>query len=271
MVVLDAREDWRFAKNPLVIGPPHIRFYAGCPLRTHDGYNIGTLAILDDAPRREFSPRQRHTLKEFAQVAMRELELWKDKIQLRIRDRIQSSMEQFTRECLEVDKQADEEKPETRLVGSTSMEQIYVRAARLVKRTLDVEDAIIMDVSHVDVLETVGAESSTSLTLHHADPSLRVDEPQLAVGRVPEADRVLRAPSGGEGSMRGVVPPGLAAVPAREDTLEGHELSYLRAIGVIILSAVLKRRMILADKAKSLFISKCVFHTSHVLRLVAHR
>ena len=81
-------------------------------------------------------------------------------------------MEQFTRECLEVDKQADEEKPETRLVGSTSMEQIYVRAARLVKRTLDVEDAIIMDVSHVDVLETVGAESSTSLTLHHADPAL---------------------------------------------------------------------------------------------------
>ena len=53
--------------------------------------------------------------------------------------------------------------------------------------------------------------------------------------------------------------------------LEGHELSYLRAIGifpsaqmnmsdimpgVIILSAVLKRRMMLADQAKSLFISK---------------
>lgn len=40
--------------------------------------------------------------------------------------------------------------------------------------------------------------------------------------------------------------------------LEGHEMSYLRAIGVIILSAVLKRRMTLADKAKSLFISKYV-------------
>lgn len=47
-------------------------------------------------------------------------------------------------------------------------------------------------------------------------------------------------------------------VPTSDDLLqlEGHELSYLRAIGVIILSAVLKRRMILADKAKSLFISK---------------
>ena len=68
---------------------------------------------------------------------MRELELWKDKIQLRIRDRIQSSMEQFTRECLEVDKHANEENSEMRQPGSTSMEQIYIRAAKLVKRTLD--------------------------------------------------------------------------------------------------------------------------------------
>lgn len=55
-----------FALQPLVIGAPHIRFYAGCPLRTQDGYNIGTLSIMDDTLRREFSPRQRHTLKEFA-------------------------------------------------------------------------------------------------------------------------------------------------------------------------------------------------------------
>jgi signal transduction histidine kinase/CheY-like chemotaxis protein len=48
--------------------------------------------------------------------------------------------------------------------------------------------------------------------------------------------------------------------------LEGHELSYLRAIGVIILSAVLKRRMTLADKAKSLFIS----NISHELRTPLH-
>ncbi|KAG1762152.1 hypothetical protein EDD22DRAFT_893082, partial [Suillus occidentalis] len=48
--------------------------------------------------------------------------------------------------------------------------------------------------------------------------------------------------------------------------LEGHELSYLRAIGVIILSAVLKRRMILADQAKSLFIS----NISHGLRTPLH-
>ena len=50
------------------------------------------------------------------------------------------------------------------------MEQVYERAARLVKRTLDVEGAIVMDVSHVDVLETVGAESTTSISIHSDDP-----------------------------------------------------------------------------------------------------
>ena len=78
-------------------------------------------------------------------------------------------MEQFTRECLEVDKQVNDAQPQARPPVSTSMEQIYVRAAKLVKRTLDVEGAIVMDVSHVDVLETVGSESSMSITLHDAD------------------------------------------------------------------------------------------------------
>lgn len=86
MMVLDTHQDWRFAKNvnafalipivnryrltctfqPLASGAMNIRFYAGAPLRTQDGYNIGTLAVFDDVPREDFTPRQRHTLKEFA-------------------------------------------------------------------------------------------------------------------------------------------------------------------------------------------------------------
>ncbi|KAI1797284.1 hypothetical protein LXA43DRAFT_877765 [Ganoderma leucocontextum] len=295
MVVLDAQEDWRFSRNPLVIGHPHVRFYAGCPLRTQEGFNIGTLAVMDDTPRREFSPRQRHTLKEFAQVAMRELELWKDKIQLRIRDRIQSSMEHFTRECLEVDKHANEEKPEMRQPGSTSMEQIYIRAAKLVKRTLDVEGAIVMDVSHVDVLETVGAESAMSLTLHDADGGSESQSRSLSKEQHRKLAEFFESYPEGKvcegivhASLRPFLPARiqyvlavpiynidkrpfalLCAYSTGERTtpfLEGHELSYLRAIGVIILSAVLKRRMILADKAKSLFIS----NISHELRTPLH-
>ena len=54
MVVLDTTADPRFAENPLVTGPPHIRFYAGAPIINGDGYALGTLCLSDSAPRDRF-------------------------------------------------------------------------------------------------------------------------------------------------------------------------------------------------------------------------
>lgn len=51
MVVNDASKDQRFMEAPLVKQQPNVRFYAGVPLRSEDGYNIGTLCVLDDQPR----------------------------------------------------------------------------------------------------------------------------------------------------------------------------------------------------------------------------
>jgi GAF domain-containing protein len=51
MVVPDARCDPRFADNPHVTGPPHVRFYAGCPITAPDGAIVGSLCLVDDQPR----------------------------------------------------------------------------------------------------------------------------------------------------------------------------------------------------------------------------
>lgn len=73
-LVNDARNDPRTLANPLVAGELGLQFYAGVPLTTHDGYNLGTLCIIDQQPR-ELNDAQVASLSDLAQVVMDELEL----------------------------------------------------------------------------------------------------------------------------------------------------------------------------------------------------
>lgn len=69
LVVNDSMEDERFRENPLVMGDPNIRFYAGAPLETPDGNVLGTLCVIDDRPR-EISEKHKQALQLLAKKAM---------------------------------------------------------------------------------------------------------------------------------------------------------------------------------------------------------
>ena len=72
LVVTDATQDERFASRTTVTGERHIRFYAGRPLSLGDDLRVGTLCLVDTAPR-EFGPEQLQLLEEMGQWVEREL------------------------------------------------------------------------------------------------------------------------------------------------------------------------------------------------------
>ena len=74
LIVEDAAEDIRFRDNPLVLGDPNIRFYAGMPLVAPGGLSIGTLCVFDTVPR-TLTEEQACSVKLLAESAMRVLSL----------------------------------------------------------------------------------------------------------------------------------------------------------------------------------------------------
>ncbi|KAF8322478.1 hypothetical protein DL93DRAFT_2223381 [Clavulina sp. PMI_390] len=356
MVVLNAHEDWRFAGNPFVVNAPgdpencadlNIGFYAGAPLRTDGGLNLGTICVIDDNPRELFGPEDAQILEEFATIVVRELELWRDSVLLARRDRIQLSMEHFSRECLALAPEID-------------MSVVYQQAADLITATLGLDGSVIIDLSGFaaapSALERHDASMITSSNRGHSrglaiTSSSSGNHPKMAVEHDPShmlAPEQLHSPVNAHYQHPRPLDPSQTSAPLsvlaysmhdntqlRHDNglspwdranlihfladhpdgtsfqhevpayfrsltpeklesamivpvfnvdgqpfillsgfvsegskalLEGYEIQYLRGIGVIILSAALKRRIRLADEAKSLFIS----NISHELRTPLH-
>lgn len=75
LICADMQLDPRFKDNPFVINLPHVRFYAGAPLRTRDGVIIGTLCLLDDRPH-TLTLEQVATLRVMAELVSAFLEAW---------------------------------------------------------------------------------------------------------------------------------------------------------------------------------------------------
>lgn len=71
-IIPDALADERFFDNPLVVNEPHIRFYAGNPIRSKDGFKVGSFCIMDHRPR-ELSPEDLLSLKDMTALVEQQL------------------------------------------------------------------------------------------------------------------------------------------------------------------------------------------------------
>jgi GAF domain-containing protein len=72
LVIPDLSEDPRFRDSPAVTGEEHLRFYAGYPIESPDGYRVGALCVLDDRPR-DPADIDTDALAELALLAQKEL------------------------------------------------------------------------------------------------------------------------------------------------------------------------------------------------------
>ena len=96
-VIPDATKDERFSSNPFVVSGPKIRFYAGAPLKSSDGYPLGTLCVVDMVPR-ELTAGQQEALLALSRQVQAQFELRKNLNELRVtlaeRDKAEAERDQ---------------------------------------------------------------------------------------------------------------------------------------------------------------------------------
>jgi GAF domain-containing protein len=132
LIVSDALADPRFSNNPLVTGSPYIRFYAGAPLVSPNGFALGTLCVIDYVPR-ELNQQQIRTLQTLSHQVIAQLEL----------DREKTEFQQVTKKLYHLQQQFAERE----LVSQ--QESILFNLANQIRHSLDLDTILQTSVDEI--------------------------------------------------------------------------------------------------------------------------
>jgi PAS domain S-box-containing protein len=139
VVIENATNDVRVQHNPAVTGSAHIRFYAGAPLKTRDGFTLGTLCVVDLQPR-TFDAKSRALLKSMADMVMEQMvcrldDIEKDEkrgIVQRLNEQLRTANTQLTKTISQLAK-ANAKLEQAQQTQSTLLEQLRISETRLLQ------------------------------------------------------------------------------------------------------------------------------------------
>ncbi|KAJ3023256.1 His Kinase A domain containing protein [Thoreauomyces humboldtii] len=133
MIIYDTHKDWRFSRNPNVLGAPFVRFYASANLLISGGFNVGSLCLMDSKPRDSFSSQDLASLQSFASMLLSELDAWVVAKELEERDRREEALAEYARATL--------------FEPQMSLPDSYQMACTLLARGLGVEFATLLKIT----------------------------------------------------------------------------------------------------------------------------
>lgn len=180
----DLAEDPRFKDRDYVLNYPKLRFYAGTPLRTKRGYNIGSLCVVDSSPR-TLTTHERQTLGRMGQLVMRHLELTAETRALRRNQRMAESLGRFVaRKHGPLDSDSDahsfvhpsgvinrppRSEPKrpalaSRLSGSSAsmLDEVFTRASVLIRDALMTDGVVFVDADRAYNISPLARRDSTT-------------------------------------------------------------------------------------------------------------
>jgi diguanylate cyclase (GGDEF)-like protein/PAS domain S-box-containing protein len=212
LVVPDTRLDERFADNPLVVGAPFIRFYAGQPVHSVDGQALGTLCIIDQQPR-HFGDLEKRMLRDLAQMVQDELNRGvlvaaRDAAQLALRElnvQLERRVEDRTRELHVKNRQLEQEAQQRTLV-----QQALVQKQELLDALLESVDVAVVacgadgaltlfnraarDLHGMDVAGVAPQQWAAHYHLFDEDGITPLDETRIPLARALRGEHVKDAP-----------------------------------------------------------------------------